>query len=68
MSTPNPQTVVIADGSHKPHWFVRILYFLFIGWWLGLLVSVLCLFLMITIIGLPAGIALSTKLGSIMFL
>ncbi len=61
-------TRIVVAGANKPHWFVRFLYFLFIGWWLGFMVSAVSVILIITIIGLPAGIALWKKLDSIMFL
>lgn len=61
-------TRIVVAGANKPHWFVRFLYFVFIGWWLGFVVSAVSVILIITIIGLPAGIALWKKLDSIMFL
>ncbi len=47
---------------------LRILWFVFVGWWLGLVWFLLCLFLMATIVFLPVGAWAVTKTWKIMTL
>lgn len=47
---------------------VRVLYFLFIGSWLGLLWGMTALFLICTFIGAPVGLVMLGKTGKILFL
>ena len=56
---------LIAPPS-GPNIILRLLYFVAVGWWLGLIVSVLAWFLNITIIGLPLGLWLINRLPTIM--
>lgn len=56
---------VIAPAS-GPNIILRLLYFVAVGWWLGLIVSVLAWFLNLTIIGLPLGLWLMNRLPTIM--
>ena len=51
---PPPPT----ETQRGPGLLVRALWFIFVGWWLTGIVSVLAWFAMITIIGLPLGIYL----------
>ena len=56
---------LIAPPS-GPNIILRLLYFVAVGWWLGLIVSVLTWFLNITLIGLPLGLWLINRLLTIM--
>lgn len=47
---------------------VRFLWFLFLGWWLGGLVSALAWFLVVTIIGLPLGLWIINRLPTLITL
>ena len=62
MSTP----IVVQQSS--PNIVVRFLYFIFIGWWLGLLVSALAWVINLTVIGLPLGLFLINRLPTMMTL
>ncbi len=46
----------------SPNIIVRVVYFLFLGWWLGGAVSGLAWLLVVSIIGLPLGIYLINRL------
>lgn len=48
--------------------WIRILYFLLIGWWLGLLWASVALGLIVTIIGAPVGFVMLAMMGKILFL
>ena len=48
--------------------FARFVYFIAIGWWLGLLVSAAGYFLCATVIGLPFGTMLINRLPSLVYL
>ena len=48
--------------------FVQFVYFIAIGWWVGLLASLLAYVLCLTIIGIPLGTVVFNRLPSIMFL
>ncbi len=62
MSTP----IVVQEGS--PNIVIRFLYFIFVGWWLGLLVSAFAWLVNLTVIGLPLGLYLINRLPTIMTL
>ena len=62
MSAP----VVVQQAS--PNILIRFLYFVFIGWWLGLLVSAFAWLVNLTVIGLPLGLYLINRLPTIMTL
>jgi uncharacterized membrane protein YccF (DUF307 family) len=57
--------VVQASG---PGLIVRVLWFIFFGWWVGALVSGLAWSLNLTIIGLPLGLWIINRLPSIITL
>ena len=48
--------------------FARFVYFVFIGWWLGLFVALAGIVLCATIIGLPLGTMLLNRLPSFVFM
>jgi uncharacterized membrane protein YccF (DUF307 family) len=48
--------------SGNPGCLLQILWFVFIGWWLGLIALVVAWILNITIIGLPLGLAILNNL------
>lgn len=54
------QDLTIHDPG--PNLVIRVLYFIFIGWWLGALVSGVAWFLNATIIGLPLGLWIINRL------
>ncbi len=66
MSEPTPVTVHSRDRG--PGCLIRILYFLFVGLWLGGIVTVLAWVLNVTIIGLPLGLWLLNRLPQLMTL
>jgi uncharacterized membrane protein YccF (DUF307 family) len=58
--------IVVQDPG--PNIFLRILWFLFIGWWLGGIVATLAWLLNVTIIGLPLGLFLINRLPTVITL
>ena len=54
--------------SSGPNLLLRLIYFVFIGWWVGLLVSAFAWLLNVTILGLPFGLYLINRLPTIMTL
>lgn len=66
MSDQN-STVTISTAK-GPGCLVRGLYFLCVGLWLGLILSVVAWLLNITIIGLPLGLAILNRLPQLMTL
>lgn len=58
--------IVVQPGG--PNMLVRLLYFFFVGWWLGLICSMLAWFLNITVIGLPLGLWIINRLPAIITL
>ena len=57
------QNVIVNASQHMgPSWFVRLLYFIFVGWWLSGLCIVISYVLMATIIGIPVGVAILNRL------
>ena len=51
-----------------PGIIIRLLYFIFVGWWLGLAWIILAELLNLTIVGLPLGLAMINKIPQIMSL
>lgn len=48
--------------------FIRFVYFIGIGWWFGLLATLLANLLLVTIIGIPFGVIILNRLPSIVFM
>lgn len=63
-----PQTVVFQRTSGEPGCLIQILWWLFIGWWLGALAMAVAWFLNVTIIGLPFGMAILNNIPMILAL
>lgn len=61
------QTIVITDRD-GPGFLVRIVWYLFIGWWLSGLAIALGWFLAVSIIGLPVAFAIFNRIPAIMTL
>lgn len=59
---------IVVVQSRGPSLIVRFLWFLFVGWWLGGVVSALAWLLNLTVIGLPAGLWLINRLPSVITL
>ena len=62
MSSP----VIVHSGG--PNLLIRFLWFLFIGWWLGGIVSGIAWFCVLTVIGLPLGLWLMNRLPTMITL
>jgi len=62
-----PQLTVNVARQETPM-VIRLLYFLFIGWWLGLLWVSIAVCLICTIIGAPAGFIMLAMTGKVMLL
>jgi uncharacterized membrane protein YccF (DUF307 family) len=60
--------VIIAPGGGGPNILIRLIYFVFIGWWLGAIVSLVGWLLFLTIIGIPLGLMIVNRLPSIITL
>lgn len=59
----NPSVMpIVVTAPAGPSLIVRILWYVFIGWWLSALVIVLAYALMLTIIGIPAAFALFNRI------
>jgi uncharacterized membrane protein YccF (DUF307 family) len=59
---------VVQPHSSGPGFLIRAVWFIFIGWWLSGLVTVLAYVLCVTIIGLPIGFALFNRLPAVLTL
>ena len=62
------QNTSVEYYSSGPGCLVRGLYFLFIGWWFGLLWVIVAWFFNLTIIGLPLGLLMINRLPQVMTL
>jgi uncharacterized membrane protein YccF (DUF307 family) len=63
-----PLPFVVVDRRRGVSLPTRILWFLFIGLWLGLLATILGWLLCVTVIGLPLGLLIMNRLPTIMTL
>ncbi|MFL5758369.1 MAG: YccF domain-containing protein [Thermomicrobiales bacterium] len=52
---PSPPTVVFSPQTRQHSFFVRALWYIFIGWWLSGWMIVLGYLCMLTLIGIPLG-------------
>ena len=68
MSNATPSTVIVQPQDKGLGCLIRILYFFFVGLWLGGIVTIATWVLNITIIGLPLGLWLLNRLPQIMTL
>jgi uncharacterized membrane protein YccF (DUF307 family) len=60
--------LIVQSQASGPGFLVRAVWFLFIGWWLSAIATVLAYALCITIIGLPFGFALFNRLPAVLTL
>ena len=60
--------VIVQPQASGPGLLVRAVWFVFIGWWLSAIATVLAYALCITIIGLPFGFALFNRLPAVLTL
>jgi uncharacterized membrane protein YccF (DUF307 family) len=61
-------TTTIVDRQQNPGCLLQILWFALIGWWLGQIWTAIAWIFMVTIIGLPVGIAMIERLPKIVAL
>jgi uncharacterized membrane protein YccF (DUF307 family) len=59
---------IIIVNSQGPGFIVRVLWFLFIGWWLAFFATVLAWLCLVTIILLPIGLMIINRMPSIVTL
>ena len=52
---PN-QTVIIAQGGNDPGCLVRLIWYIFVGWWLSGIMIAIGWALMVTVVFLPVGL------------
>ncbi len=57
----NPPGMRVIVRS-QPGCLIQLLYFIFIGWWLGALAVILAYLLFLTIIGMPFGVMIINKI------
>lgn len=62
------QSVRYETSQSGPGLLIRVLWFLFIGWWLGLIWVLIAWFFNLTIIGLPLGLAMINTIPQVMTL
>jgi hypothetical protein len=69
MPVPAPApSVLVLQTSRGPNILVRVLWFLFLGLWLGWIATCVGYVLCLTVIGLPLGLAVLNRLPQIMTL
>lgn len=64
----NPSERIVTTTDKGPGCLIRILYFIFVGLWLGGIVTVAAWILIVSIIGLPLGLWLLNRLPLVMTL
>ena len=66
--SPPQKPVVVTTQSSGPRCLLQVLWFFFVGWWLGGLAVSLAWLLNVTIIGLPLGMAILNNIPKILAL
>jgi uncharacterized membrane protein YccF (DUF307 family) len=59
---------IVVKKTKGPGCLIQALWFIFIGWWLGIIVIGIAWFLNITIIGLPLGLSLLNNIPKVLTL
>ena len=68
MATTGSTTPIATEARRGPGCLVQILWFLFIGWWLGGILIAIAWLLNVSIIGLPLGIAILNNIPKVVAL
>ena len=66
-----PQMNINVNVNQRPeqiNMLIRMIYFLFVGWWLGFMWLGIALVFMATVIGLPIGLLMINRTGAVMTL
>jgi uncharacterized membrane protein YccF (DUF307 family) len=66
--TDSPNRVIVVTDRGGPGFLVRVIWYLFIGWWLSGLAILLGWALALTVVGLPLAFALFNRIPAIMTL
>jgi len=61
-------TVVVRGSQQNPGCLVQLLWFAFIGWWAGQIWIAVAWLLMLTVVGIPFGVAMMNKVPQIIAL
>ncbi len=61
-------STVVVNDKKSPPFLLQILYFILIGWWLGEIWIVIAWLFMVTIVGIPIGVAMFNKVPQILAL
>jgi uncharacterized membrane protein YccF (DUF307 family) len=61
-------TVVVRGSQQNPGCLVQLLWFVFIGWWAGQIWIAIAWLLMLTVVGIPFGVAMMNKVPQIIAL
>ncbi len=61
-ATNNNPTGMRVIVRNQPGCLIQLLYFLFVGWWLGALAIIIAYLLFLTIIGMPLGVLIINKI------
>ena len=61
-------STVVVSSQKNPGCLIQLLWFVFIGWWAGQLWIALAWLLMLTIVGIPLGVAMMNKVPRVIAL
>ena len=61
-------SVVVRGSQQNPGCLVQLLWFVFIGWWAGQIWIAVAWLLMLTVVGIPLGVAMMNKVPQIIAL
>ena len=61
-------STVVIDSKKNPGCLIQLLWFIFIGWWLGQLWIAVAWILMLTIVGIPIGVMMMNKVPKVIAL
>ena len=61
-------TVVVKRSKQNPGCLVQLLWFVFIGWWAGQIWIAVAWLLMLTVVGIPFGVAMMNKVPQVIAL
>jgi uncharacterized membrane protein YccF (DUF307 family) len=65
VNVAGPPTIIVRS---QPGCLVQLIYFIFIGWWLGALAIALAYLLFVVVIGIPLGVKIINKIPYLMAL
>lgn len=61
---PGQYTTTMSDSTQRPMW-MRVIYFVLVGWWASMVVGMVAWLLAVTVVGIPVSLLLLNRLPEV---